>query len=54
MNLSTIHSKADFIGMLNPKAWDAVHPHTPFVFSNAFVELSVADVIKDVEPAPGG
>ena len=21
MNLSTIHSKADFIGMLNPKAW---------------------------------
>jgi hypothetical protein len=51
MNLSTIRSKADFIGMLNPKAWDAVHPHTPFVFSNAFVELLVADVVKDVATA---
>lgn len=51
MNLSTIHSKADFIGMLNPKAWDAVHPHTPFVFSNAFVELLVADVVKNIAPA---
>ena len=51
MNVSRIRSKADFIGMLNPKAWDAVHPHTPFVFSNAFVELLVADVVKDVAPA---
>jgi hypothetical protein len=48
MNISLIHSKADFIGMLNPKAWDAVHPHTPFVFSNAFVELLVADVVKQI------
>ena len=23
MNMSTIRSKADFIGTLNPKAWDA-------------------------------
>jgi hypothetical protein len=52
-NLSTIRSKADFIGMLNPKAWDAVHPHTPFVFSDAFVELMVADVLKDVATAIG-
>jgi hypothetical protein len=51
MNLSRIRSKADFIGMLNPNAWDAVHPHTPFVFSNAFVELLVADVVKHVAPA---
>ena len=51
MNMSTIHSKADFIGTLNPKAWDAVHPHTPFVFSNAFVELLVADVVKNIAPA---
>jgi len=51
MNVSRIRSKADFIGMLNPKAWDAVHLHTPFVFSNAFVELLVADVVKDIAPA---
>jgi hypothetical protein len=51
MNMSTIRSKADFIGTLNPKAWDAVHPHTPFVFSNAFVELLVADVVKNIVPA---
>jgi hypothetical protein len=51
MNVSTIRSKADFIGMLNPKAWDAVHPHTPFVFSNALVELFVADVVKDMAVA---
>jgi hypothetical protein len=46
MNLSTIRSKLDFIATLNPQAWDAVHPHTPFVFSNAHVELLVADVVK--------
>jgi hypothetical protein len=50
-NLSTIRSKADFIGTLNPKAWDAVHPHTPFVFSDAFVELLVADVLKEAATA---
>jgi len=50
-NLSLIHSKADFIGSLNPKAWDAVKPHVPFVFSNAFVELLVADVVKHVGAA---
>jgi len=51
MNLSTIHSKADFIVMLNAGASDAVHPHEPFVFSNAFVELLVADVVKNIAPA---
>lgn len=51
MNLSLIHSKADFIGSLNPKAWDAVKPHVPFVFSNAFVELLVADAVKHVGAA---
>jgi hypothetical protein len=50
-NLSLIHSKGDFIGSLNPKAWDAVKPHTPFVFSNAFVELMVADTVKQVGAA---
>jgi hypothetical protein len=51
MNLSTIHSKADFIGSLNPKAWDALHPHVPFVLSNAFIELMVADVVKHAASA---
>jgi hypothetical protein len=48
INLATIRSKADFIGSLNPAAQDAVHPHIPFVFSNAHVELLVADVLKHV------
>jgi hypothetical protein len=48
MNLALIRSKADFIGSLNPKASDAVHPHIPFAFSNAHVELMVADVVKHV------
>jgi hypothetical protein len=48
MNLQLIRSKADFIGTLNPKAWDAVHPHIQFRFSNAHVELMVADVVKHV------
>ncbi|MFN0105343.1 MAG: hypothetical protein ACKV2U_25060 [Bryobacteraceae bacterium] len=47
-NLSHIRSKAEFIGTLNPRAWDAVNPHTPFVFSNAHVELLVADAVKSV------
>ena len=51
MNLSTIHSKADFIGTLNSKAWDAVHPNIPLVFSNGFVELLIADVVKSIAPA---
>jgi hypothetical protein len=51
INLATIRSKADFIGSLNPSAWDAVHPHTPFAFSNAHVELLVADAVKHVGAA---
>ena len=50
-NLSHINSKAELIGTLNPKAWDAVNPHGPFVFSNAHVELMVADVVKSVAGA---
>jgi hypothetical protein len=47
-NLSRIRSKAELIGTLNPKAWDAVKPKVPFVFSNAHVELLVADVVRSV------
>lgn len=49
--LTHIRSKAEFIGTLNPKAWDAVKPHVPFVFSNALVELMVADIVKSVAAA---
>ncbi len=48
IKVSRVRSKADFIGLLNPRAWDALMPHTPFVFSDAFVELMVADVVKEV------
>ena len=48
VNLQRIRSKADLIGTLNPAAWDAVHPHIQFTFSNAHVELFVADVVKQV------
>jgi len=47
-NLALIRSKANFIGSLNPQAWDAVNPHSAFPFSNAHVELMVADVVKQV------
>ena len=50
-NLGQIRSKADFIGKLNPKALDALKPHTPLVFSNAYVELLVADVVRSVAGA---
>jgi len=47
MNLSRIHSKADLIIALNPRAADAVIPHGP-VLSSATIDLYVADVVKDV------
>lgn len=47
MTLTGIRSKAEFIAYLNPKAWELVDPHGPFVFSNAHVELMVADVVKN-------
>jgi hypothetical protein len=51
VNLQRIRSKADLIGTLNPAAWDAVHPHIQFAFSNAHVDLYVADVAKQVSAA---
>lgn len=49
-SMSSIRSKAQFLGSLNPQAWDALIPHTPsqFPFGNAQVELLVAGVVKDV------
>jgi hypothetical protein len=50
MNVSTIHSKAVFIATLNPKAWEVVGggPGGKFAFSDAHIELLVADVVKSV------
>jgi hypothetical protein len=45
-SLAHVRSKADLIGTLNPKAWDAVNPHGPFPFRDGFVELLVADAVK--------
>lgn len=51
--LKGIRTKAEFIGYLNPKAWDAVKPNIPFVFSNAHVDLMVADVVKNASTLVG-
>ena len=45
-----IRSKLDLIATLNPAAWD-VNPPQFFPFSNAHVELMVADTLKGAAPA---
>ncbi len=47
---SKIRSKADLIATLRPEAWD-VNPPQFFPFSNAHVELLVADTLKSAAPA---
>jgi hypothetical protein len=49
-NLTHVKSKIEFIATLNPKAWDVI-PKAPFPFSNAHVELMVADAAKSVAAA---
>jgi hypothetical protein len=46
-NLSKVRSKAQLIGTLNPKAWDALKPKHDFPFNDAIIELFVADVVKE-------
>ncbi len=41
-------SKAQLIGQLNPKAWDALIPKHQFVFSNAHVDLLTADLVRQI------
>jgi len=49
MNLSSIQSKAEFIATLNPKAWEIVGgPPVAFGFTDAHVDLLVADVVKSI------
>jgi hypothetical protein len=49
-NLSHIRSKIEFLATLNPKIWDVI-PKAPFRFSNAYVELMVADAARSVAGA---
>ena len=42
----TPKNKAQLIGALNPKAWDALIPHGPIVINDYLVELCVADAVK--------
>jgi hypothetical protein len=41
-----IKSKIHFLARLNPKIWDVI-PKQPFPFSNAHIDLMVADVVKN-------
>lgn len=41
-----IKSKIQFLARLNPKIWDVI-PKRPFPFSNAHMELMVADAVKN-------
>lgn len=49
-NLSHVRSKIEFLATLNPKIWDVI-PKAPFAFSNAHMELMVADAVKSVGAA---
>lgn len=53
MILTGIRSKAEFIAHLNPKAWEAVEPRGLFPFSNAHIDLMVADVVKNASALVG-
>ncbi|UOQ72691.1 hypothetical protein [Hymenobacter cellulosilyticus] len=50
MNIKSValFSKIHLIGSINPKAWDALIPHTPFVFSDAHVNLLAADLVRQI------
>lgn len=50
-NLSKVRSKLDLIATLNPKAWDVNPPQFRFRYSDAHVELMVADAVKASAPA---
>ena len=43
-----LQSKIQYLGTLNPGAWDAVHPQTYFVFSEGYVNLLAADLVRQI------
>jgi len=47
-NLSLVRSKKDLIIALIPEAADAVFPHGPRGVTNAYVDLLIADVVKEI------
>lgn len=48
MNFSLIRSKQDLIMALLPAAADALKPHGPRQVKNAFIDLLIADVVKEI------
>ena len=46
-----ISSLAQLIGQLNPAAWDAIHPHQPFTYSDAHIDLLAADLVRQISVA---
>lgn len=47
-NLSLVKSKKDLIIALIPEAADGVNPHGPRYLKNSFIDLLIADVVKEV------
>ena len=51
MNLNRptyLASLAQLLGHLNPAAWDAIHPYTPFAYADAHLDLLAADLVRQV------
>lgn len=46
-NLSHVRSKIALIGSLVPEAWDALHPSGSAFISDHFIELMVAETVRD-------
>ncbi|RSK37225.1 hypothetical protein [Hymenobacter metallilatus] len=43
-----LHSKIQLVGAINPAAWDALIPHSHFVFTDAHVNLLAADLVRQI------
>ncbi len=43
-----LQSKLQYLGTLNPAAWDSIHPHSHFVFSEGYVNLLAADLVRQI------
>ena len=41
-------SKIQLVGAINPAAWDALIPHSHFVFTDAHVNLLAADLVRQI------
>ncbi|RSK51025.1 hypothetical protein [Hymenobacter rigui] len=43
-----LFSKIQLVGAINPAAWDALIPHSHFVFTDAHVNLLAADLVRQI------